>query len=409
MSDSAPTPFEREMFDSIDLRSDPPILTDELVIEMLMVNSRLSSGRPAMDRDITVMAPPLANEADLPALPRHYFKPKGRQGLVQQLLDVLLNSNVRRGSAALTAPYMSTFEGIVRAAVDANRPLDLTLLTLAAKAPNPLATGHAVNETDLGEELFVAHMDDLLGSLQDVYTPGARLLIVSDARAYAGYRTTPQDGHKIVAYVDGVRVMRDRRNLQPSFGIVDLVSVSHRDSNFQELRWTLEEKLRRLYDTNAAVRERLNSLSASMLTYIPLPNYDLETTNLALRVPYAELPPWVRELCFKAAINRSGFTSALNMLKVVTRAFPRALRMTVHPKAAPQLAIHLISPHSSVLPHNGVPLVNEVKLERSGDVLMSTRIVHRRDVLTIPEVLGVDLERAATSPYFYRYKGKMAE
>jgi hypothetical protein len=94
----------------------------------------------------------------------------------------------------------------------------------------------------------------------------------------------------------------------------------------------------------------------------------------------------------------------MKSLNILGNYFPYNLRGTVHPKKAPQIPLHTVNKNSLVAPYNGVPVVSRRRLEKTGDLRNSTRIMRYGEL-----ILGADsiscIEFAGDTSFAYMIPG----
>lgn len=322
-----------------------------------------------------------------------------RQALTttDQVTSILLNSNIRRGNRAIIEEHIPTLRQRVELMVNNESPVEIILPTLPFKDQNPLTTRHSLADVDLGEYLHFAQLRNIRASIEAVYTPGAQFTLLTDGLVYADFFADGQR-EQIEQYRRNCEQIRDELGLQGNVEIVDMEWLLQNEPQFSQIRRQIATLLQA--GENPQVDEAMHSLQRGMLLNIPIPGYDFDSYASLISQPFGSIPMSLRERTREVAIDYTSFLLTMRRLNVVERNFPDALRATVHPKNAPQLPIHLVNKHSVTFPYNGVPLISENKLERTGSFGKSTRIMRFFQMLEEPNVRAI-YQPSSSEPFYY--------
>jgi hypothetical protein len=88
-------------------------------------------------------------------------------------------------------------------------------------------------------------------------------------------------------------------------------------------------------------------------------SYSMEDVEHYRNIDRTEWPEDIQRATTSAARLYAAFLITACQRRTIESNFPGALRATVHPKAAPQLPLHLVNSRSVIFPYNGVPVVKE--------------------------------------------------
>lgn len=317
----------------------------------------------------------------------------------KKILSVFLNGRVRRGNLVLIDAYWSNFIERIEKRTAKAEPINIVLPTLPFKDQNPLTTRLPLDTVDLGEYLFMAQIRDIIRSVGEIYPPGLRFTILTDGLVYADIFANGEKA-KIKAYRQNCETVADALELKDLVSFIDMFVVVNNQPGFFESQKDFRDILRYLQERDNKVKERMRSLRWGMLVNIPSLGYTYNDFKTFLTLPEEELPKDVRERITEASLDYASFALAMDFLQCIDAQFPDDLRATVHPKNAPQIPIHLVDRSSIVFPYNGVPVISEDKLSRTGSLRRSARIIRYCDVLQYPEAKAVFLP-GGDNPFYY--------
>lgn len=347
--------------------------------------------------------PSEAGEFDPSSLEINIIRPvKPHEGIYEtpeKILSILFNGNIRKGNLTLMDRYRDYFIDRIEKRVTKAEPINIVLPTLPFKDQNPLTTRLPLDAVDLGEYLFMAQLRDIIESVKRVYPPGLRFTILTDGLVYADIFANG-DREKIKAYRENCSAVRDVLGLTDVIvRMLDMGVVVMNEPRFFEIQQDIKNVLVRQRQ-DQRVRERMKSLRWGMLVNIPSLGYDYNDFKEFLKMPEEKLPRDILERVTETSLNYASFALAMSILDCIKEQFPDDLRATVHPKNAPQIPIHLINKNTVVFPYNGVPVVAEGRLLRTGSLRKSAKIVRYCDVLQYPEARAVFLP-GGDNPFYY--------
>ena len=288
-------------------------------------------------------------------------------GVPEQVFSVLTNKRFRRGTYEQVATYSNQLLGQISAAVDEARPIELVLPTIPFKDQSPVTTGQAPDAIDLGEHAMVAQIRDLLFSIQEVYSPGAVMHLVSDGHVYRAMCHTASD-EQISGYGVGVQALINNYGLTDSITMTNFADIVQADHGFLEDQLRTFDVLRHKLETD---NPYLRTLQRAMLGNMALEGMDIQDIVRFQQSNTNQWPARVAEATGAIACEYAAFLLTAARRRVLEHRFPGCLRATVHPKDAPQIPLNLVNRRSMILPYNGVPVVD------SGDTTLrnSLRIV----------------------------------
>lgn len=331
-------------------------------------------------------------------LPVQYRLPaKGVHTIVEKIWSVLLNKNFRRGSAEDLSRYKTTFIDQIEHFVSQELPITAVLPTLPFKSQGLLTTGRQLAEIDLGEWLLFAQLRDLCRSIEAVYPPGMKMYLLSDGLAYGHIFTdgTPDKIAAIKTYREQCREIRESLGLRNAVEIIDMSWII---KHVPEL-WDCQQLMAKwLGDTlKFETHIHMNTLARALRWHMP----NLSGWNWRWAVGLVDLPAahQLEERTRAIAIGYSSFLLAMKHLDIVKRAFPHAIRMTVHKKDAPQYPIKLINSDSAVAPYNGVPVVSMDKINRVKNIRQAVKVVRLASVVHTLQVAVYD--KTNSYPLYY--------
>lgn len=107
-----------------------------------------------------------------------------------KILDIIGRYRMKQDDNIYSHSDESTlkFIALIYTHVKAGKPVPMCLPAFPFKSPN--STSKTLGKLpDKGEEIALAHLNGLCSAIGDVYTPGARLTIISDGLVYNGEKT----------------------------------------------------------------------------------------------------------------------------------------------------------------------------------------------------------------------------
>jgi pyoverdine/dityrosine biosynthesis protein Dit1 len=319
--------------------------------------------------------------------------------LVDKVLSVLLNSNFRKGTLNTIAEHLPVFRSSIEVAIRESRAIELVLPTLPCKSTNPLCTGQPAHAIDLGEYAFFSQMRDIALSVENIFPPGIRINLICDGVVYADL-FWHGDAASAHAYRDACVRIRDEMGIADSVRIVDMSWLTQKEPAFAQIRTHIEAVLRTIERTDALAQERFASLRRGMLFNLPLHEFAFDDVARLQSLEEKEWPPEILSRSQETALGFASFLLTAQHTRIITRAFPNAIRATVHPKSAPQIPLHLVNRNSVVFPYNGVTAVSRATWDSTGDLRSAIRTMRLYDALAQPGVSAV-VRVGDHHPFFY--------
>ena len=326
--------------------------------------------------------------------------PKGSNVLAERILNTLLHAEFRRGSMKLIEPFFALFLHKIQAFIDAQEPIQMILPTLPSKGQNRARNDHAIDEVSLGEILFFAQMRDIVHSIKQIYDPGMKITVVTDGIIYADMFRHNDTGRAIL-YRNTCMELRDRMQLRDVVDIVDMDWLLFSEPTFGLMKSFVHDRLLCLWNTNADVKQRMESLMRGMIFNMPTPGEKFERALENINRPFTELPQGFQDKLKFTALRYASSLIALQRLQILYRAFPGALRATVHPKAAPQIGLHLVNSRSTVFPYHGVVLVSAQEWRKSKSLRKASSIVSLYDVYALKKPVKKYCEKGKESSLYF--------
>lgn len=401
------TPLEEDWrFGTASLQR-PRHITDLEILEILdknvFSNDQLDSPKQikAAYRDLPIVH---CDPVDINQLEVNIRKaPKGSNDPAELILNTLVHTEFRRGPAKLFQPFKQILLHRIRAFVKANRPIHLVLPTLPAKGQNSVRNDHAINDVGLGETLFFAQLRDINASIRNIYKPGAKITVITDGIIYADMfrdNNTPD----AISYRNKCMLLRDEMGLRNEIDIIDMDWILQGEPNFPLLRNHVHERLLYLWESNSTAKKKLDSLARGMLFNLPTPGARFEKALETINTPFSALPQQFKDRVVYTTLRYASCIIALNFLEIVDRAFPGAVRLSVHPKLAPQIGLHLVNSSSTVFPYHGVVAVSEKIYKSTGSIRKSSKIVNLYEIMAMNTKIEKYCLDGQKSSYYFLIK-----
>jgi hypothetical protein len=205
--------------------------------------------------------------------------------------------------------------------------------------------------------------------------------------------------------VDGSGRYRARcEEIRNAYGLInDVTLFDMREVLFDMPEWRQTEShirgsIELLLQQDEAIQQRINVLMDRMRYHVAIPNLSYEDA----RELYTQetLPDEISGILEESAIRYTSLLLTLRETDLVSRAFPSAIRCTVHPKNAAQIPLHLTNRNNQLLPYNGVATVSRSALERGQTLFNALRTRRLCDVLEYDDPVEVHTEESEY-PYYY--------
>ena len=308
--------------------------------------------------------------------------------LLEDIVMLLTSNRYRRGPRRFFESNRQYYEEGIRNAVQRDMPLEFVLPSFPVKCFNPLKVRRRT--PDLAEVGCLSRLYSLCRDIEQIYQPGAMVILVTDGLVYAPiFREPIAHAQRYREEIDELIVDLGYRKYITSVDMGDL--VASREDEFNRIYQMVEIRVADHYERypNDSDRQRLieNTMTNINLTMYPerdLIDFFVNENNSALQEE-------IRERATASAFEYLVFNQTLREIELVQRAFPNALRVTCHPKEG-QLGLHLVHPNSFNYPWNGVGILRE-----NGTVRVEFEYEARRN----PNYVAVYIE-GESHPFFFQ-------
>ena len=323
--------------------------------------------------------------------------PPVSDNVADRILQILLSGNVRRGSRRLIESHLPVIRQQIARLVEYHQPISFVLPTLPFNDQSPFTTAAPIDHVDMGEYALFAQMQRIVQAIGSIYEPGAHMTLLCDGYVYADIFASGD--------VDGAGQYRARcEQLRNEYGLINHVTLfDMREVLFDMPEWREVESqfyrdVRSLMQQSAEVRQRIATLQYRMRYHVGLQGVSYEEA----RILYSNdsLPQSVRDILEESSLRYISLLLTLRETNLVQRAFPSAIRCTVHPKNAPQLPVHLTKRNNQLLPYNGVATVSRRDLSNGQSLFQALRTRRISEVLQYPNPMAVYTPQAE-HPYYY--------
>ena len=316
----------------------------------------------------------------------------------EQILSVLMHSHIRRGSLEIPMQYKDEFLSKIHDAMNTNRPIEIVLPTLPFKNQNVMATGHSIGWTDLGEYLCMLQMKTIVESVKKVYAPGAKITLLTDGTVYADLFANG-DKDSVGQYFQQLWHIKEKLGLGNDVELVDMQWLINTEPLFADVAQEIRTLLPQVAAEDETVAKLLQGLTYGMLFCFDTP-FDMEEYMKRIFVQGGNLPKDILSQAMDTAHEYATFLLTMKKLDVVKKAFPHAIRGTVHCKDAAQIPLHLVNHKSWIFPYHGVPVVSRGRQERIKNWQHATRIIRLCEVYNYPSATAVYLP-GEKEPFYY--------
>ncbi len=313
----------------------------------------------------------------------------------EQILSVLNNSNFRKGSSESIEIHSKHFLEKINASIVSGMPVELVLPSLPFKNQNPLSCGRPLAAVDIGEWFFMAQLRDMIVSVQKVYSPGLIVSVLCDGLVYADIfgSGNVQEG---VAYRKACVRIKDALGLDQVVWLPDMSDLVATEPRFDQIQHHIASTLNFLVQFDVVLQGHFRTLRRGMLFNLPFTGQDWETLAQCAAHDETTWPMEVLHQTHGAMIRYASFLLAMSHFDLISAAFPNAIRATVHPKASPQLPLHLVNGHTLVFPYNGLPVISKSKWARRQDIRRAATIMRRFELAALPELSAMRIDDSET-------------
>ncbi|MGH3655457.1 MAG: L-tyrosine/L-tryptophan isonitrile synthase family protein [Micromonosporaceae bacterium] len=253
-----------------------------------------------------------------------------------------------------------------------------------AKSPNPRKV--LGNLPDMAERLALRFLSGLCERVQELYQPGARVVLCSDGRIFT--HVVPFSDSDVTAYRDGME------QLIATMGPDAPIALFHLDhgsgaTDYESLR---QQLLDQYADDLEQVKAKVRGDSRARRKWLGLTKFLFED----MRVPgYDGSNRALQQRARRAAYHLLQRSDAWS--KLIADRFPKAVRLSIHPQpcASPKLGIHLMDTTNTWLtPWHGAAV----------EIAGRWSLMHREGA----EALGADMVRVDGRPSHYRATAPVA-
>jgi pyoverdine/dityrosine biosynthesis protein Dit1 len=322
--------------------------------------------------------------------------PQGRSSgdPAADVFDLLTQDEYSNGPIDHVLAVRDELIASIRRAVTDQLPIEIVLPSFPGRPVNLLR--HTRTEPDLGEAAALARLWALHREVALVHAPGLRWIIVMDGVAYAPFYGYPTPPYR--QYQADLKIMADTLGVDSAFRFVDLAElVEARHGEFDELHRRVTEELSSVwadpaYDFPNHLVEAMKLGSntapadAAAVQSVTFPPSADDSAAVHRQLAHA-----VRERARATAFSYMCFLVTMRRLHLLTDAFPRAIRGTVHPKRG-QYSPRLGSSQRRIVPWHGVAV-----LQSDGDV----RVVYESEILSAPTRYRAVYQEGEYTPLFY--------
>ncbi|HSP79843.1 MAG TPA: isocyanide synthase family protein [Myxococcaceae bacterium] len=226
---------------------------------------------------------------------------------------------------------MNTHIDRVEGFVAEQRPVEFVLPAFPGKSPNHTKVLGSL--PDMAELLSLRFLHSLCQKIQNIYAPGARMIICSDGRVFADLVRIPDPS--ITEYQDGIIGMIKQLGLSSLefYGLDD----EHPGMEFDEMRRILVEQYGEPIES---LREEIRAGGEPLSLYRGITRFLLEDA----------CGPGINEMS-RTSLQKDCRTRAYGVIQrskawgeMIARKYPRSVRLSIHPQpcSSHKLGIHLL-------------------------------------------------------------------
>ena len=317
----------------------------------------------------------------------------------EKIISILTAKEVRRGSSSMLKPFIPEISENIGRLVKNKQPINFILPSLPFKDQSPFTTGVPINHTDLSEHAMFAQLKRILDAIASVYEPGGHFTLLCDGYVYADvFAQGDKDGAG--RYKASCEKIKNTYDLHNQITLFDMREVFFDMPEWPDIKHEIESSVNKLYQENTEIKNRIDVLAKRFIYHVALPAPYFSYENAREVYQQNPWPEWLQELLTRSAIEYIVLHLTLAHTKLTQRAFPSAIRCTVHPKPAAQLPLHLTNQQNSLLPYNGIAAIMNNEEE---NLFSSLRVMRLSDVLGYTNVEANYLEDDKY-PFFYRIR-----
>lgn len=283
--------------------------------------------------------------------------------IYDKIFYVMKSIYFRKGSVGKTKfdENKEIFRPLIMNKLRKQEPLEVVLPSFPFKLPNLLKVSR--RSPDMAEILCLSRLYEICMTIQYIYPPGVKFIIISDGQVY--HQMFGVSRYEALHYRDESIRMIEKLQFANQLQIVDMQDlVNCHVDEFRILKKHLHPIVKKWWDTEAGKR-RLSLLNACayninnrfngthdllQLSLQDMLNKLNNTTNLAnLNLIRNKLLQRTEHGAFEYAL----FLYTLKEMNLLKKIYPESIRATVHPKPG-QWGIHLVNEKTHLLPWHGI-------------------------------------------------------
>ncbi|MFA6535780.1 MAG: L-tyrosine/L-tryptophan isonitrile synthase family protein [Candidatus Babeliales bacterium] len=331
-----------------------------------------------------------------------YLPNKNTNTVAEKILSILLNSNVRRGSLSIIKSYIPILKEKIETLVDNNLPIQLVIPALPHKKMNSITTGHSIDFIDLGEYVCMQQFKNIALSIFRVYEYGVKIIIVPDGIALA-HIFAQNDISGIISYRNKLSNIIKELDMCNVMEICDLEKIIRLDSSFDLIKDKIKRVLSELGRDDSEVMQGVNILKKAMYFNVPL-SHSIQKNIKLMKLPSYDVPKQIKDRIDFATFEYAAILLTLRKLELIKKAYPQAIRASVHSKSTASFPINLINDSTQIFPYNGIPVVRKTKFGRNGNIRTATTILRLYEIYKYQSATEVYI-KGQSEPFYYEING----
>lgn len=284
--------------------------------------------------------------------------------LYDKLFFIMRSGYFRKGTIEQTQfdANKELFRPLIEAHLQMGTPIEFVLPAFPFKFPNPIKVSR--RSPDMAEILCLSRLYEICVTIQAIYEPGARFIIISDGQVYQPMFATTL--YEALHYRQVIKSMIRRLGYDHKLELVDMYDVVlSKQDLFKPVNDGLRHSFKAWWESNpdnprrryllktaAANIDLSRSITHDLIqvaTHDILLDLDVQSATANLR----KIRERIYQRADKAAFEFALFLYTLREIDLVGCCYPRAVRATVHPKPG-QWGPHLVNRKSRIFPWQGV-------------------------------------------------------
>lgn len=330
-------------------------------------------------------------------IPAELTDPLRQADTEERILNTLAHDRYRAGARHFVDDAREMFLGKIRAAISANRSIEIIIPSFPGREVNPIARTRP--QIHLGELASICRLGEIAHLIQSFYDPGLRFIIVGDGIAYAPFYGDPVVG--AIEYKRTLREAIERLGCSQYIELEDLAEIiAERQTEFDALYKNVEAEIKSVWSRpDYQFRDELaftmrmgtqsGALNAAAVQLVKFPRSGDDDAEILARLRQA-----ISTASQKTAFIYQCLLVTLRRMELLDCRFPNAIRGTVHAKVG-QYAPHLVNEFTSISPWHGMPVKR-----RNGRV----DIVYEAEILSDPSRYIAVYQKGEVLPFFFRDK-----